>query len=481
MNAQSKISTINRKDAFLVFFLFVIATSISLSALAKAKEQVLYSFQGVPDGSVPVGGMVFDKNGNLYGATTEGGDSTCNPGGCGTVFELSPPAKEGDPWIETQLWAFKGLHFNDGAEPVGGLVMDGAGNLYGTTAYQGAGPCQLLGSLEGCGVVYELSPPTQTGGAWRETILYNFQGASDGFVPQGDLVFDSAGNLYGATRFGGGFGGYCNSAYYLGCGTIFELSKTQGTWTEKVLYAFKGIAPGTPVGDASEPNGSLVLDSAGNIYGTTYYGGIGVTDRGGNGPLCGGGVSGLGCGTVFELAPQGSSGSWMETTLHRFTGYDDGANPSAGLIFDENGNLYGTSFAGGYEGDGLAFEMLAPNSSSNLWTEKILLEFDPLSGSSPAGSLTLQPGGILYGTASEQGRSNGGTLFALQSVTAGRTEWSANVLYSFTSKGGVDPAYPDAKLVFDSTGTIYSSTLYGGGGQNCGTGGCGTVYEFVPK
>ena len=160
---------------------------------AKWKEKVLYSFQGSPDGATPVGGVVFDQQGNLYG-TALGGPA----GSQGTIYQLSPPINKGGSWTEQVIYAFQGKGKNDGQIPSGGLIVDAKGNLYGVTAYGGRGGCLLLGTLVGCGTVYELSPPKQKGGAWTETILYSFQGGKDGYYPSGTLVFDAAGNLYGA-------------------------------------------------------------------------------------------------------------------------------------------------------------------------------------------------------------------------------------------------------------------------------------------
>src|SRR6202521_4576959 len=197
---------------------------MAIDASASWNEKVLYSFQGVPDGSLPVGAVVFDQAGNLYGATTEGGASSCvSVAQCGTVYQLAPPAKQGDPWTETVLYVFKGNASNDGASPAGGLLIDSAGNLYGTTAYGGTGNCVVLGTRMGCGTVFEISPPQQKGGKWTEAVLYSFPTPKQGFVPVGDLAFDSAGNLYGATMFGGGFGTTCNG-FYQYCGAVFKLS-----------------------------------------------------------------------------------------------------------------------------------------------------------------------------------------------------------------------------------------------------------------
>jgi hypothetical protein len=283
-----------------ICLLFAVTLMLAVPASAEWKEKVLYSFQGVPDGATPTGAVVFDKAGNLYGATLDGGASTCDgPGQCGTVYKLAPPATKGGAWTETVLYIFKGHAQNDGATPEGGLLIDEAGNLYGTTGYGGSGPCLLLGGAVGCGTVYELSPPAKQGDPWTETVLYSFQGGKDGYVASGDLVFDKAGNLYGATLFGGGKGTTCDSLYGGQCGTVFKLSppKTKGgKWTEKVLHRFAGIAQGKQYGDGASPNGGLVLDGKGAIYGTTEFGGNGND-------ICNGGNGFDGCGIVFALPP----------------------------------------------------------------------------------------------------------------------------------------------------------------------------------
>ncbi len=326
----------------LLLFILTLATTAS----AQWNEKVLYSFQGIPDGAVPTGGVVFDTQSNLYGATGDGGASTCNgPGQCGTVYQLKPPAQKGGAWTETVLYIFKGHAHNDGATPEGGLVIDQAGNLYGVTGYGGSGPCTLLGGAVGCGTVYELSPPAKQGDPWKEKVLYSFQGGKDGYVAFGDLVFDQAGNLYGATLFGGGKGTTCDSLYGGQCGTVFKLSRPKqegGKWTEKVLHSFEG---GT---DGANPNGGLVLDDKGVVYGTTHGGG----NEGGE---CGAG----GCGTAFELRPSVQKGSrWTVKVLYRFN-VQDGATPNAGVIFGGNGRLYGTAYAGGTGGNGVVFCLTA--------------------------------------------------------------------------------------------------------------------------
>jgi uncharacterized repeat protein (TIGR03803 family) len=429
---------------WLISLAIILATASAASA--SWKEKVLYSFQGGTDGATPVGGVVFDSAGNLYGATQDGGSSVCHSiYQCGTVYQLKPPAKSGDPWTETILHVFRGNAENDGASPFGGLVIDSAGNLYGTTAYGGTGDCVLLGSKLGCGAVFELSPPTEKGGAWTETVLYSFPTSKQGYVPWGDLVFDKQGNLYGSTIFGGGKGTTCD-AFYQYCGAVFELSppKTKGgKWTEKVLHSFAGGS------DGAEPNGGLLLDSAGNIYGTTLLGGS--TD-----------CQGPGCGTVFELEPRTNTGDpWSEKIMHRFTGGDDGASPNGGPILDAKGSLYGAAGGGGRQGAGVVFRLTAE--SGGRWIETVLHGFQGgTDGSDPQG-LVFDSYGNLY--------CSSGPLVKMQ-----RPKRTLDVLYEF--RGAPNGRGP-LDLIFGARGALYGPTLYGGTGQSC-QAGCGTVFEARP-
>jgi hypothetical protein len=443
--------------------LFPVVIVLAFAAVASAswKEKVLYSFQGVPDGSLPVGAVVFDKAGNLYGATTEGGSSSCiSLAQCGTVYQLAPPAKQGDPWTETVLYVFKGNASHDGTSPAGGLVIDSAGNLYGTTAYGGTGNCVLLGTLMGCGTVFEMSPPKQKGGKWTERVLYSFPTAKQGYLPNGDLVFDSAGNLYGATEFGGGFGTTCNG-FYQYCGAVFELSppKTKGgKWTEKVLHSFAG---GT---DGANPNGGLVLDGKGNVYGTTYAGG----NQGGQ---CGT----VGCGTAFQLKPPTTKGgAWTEKQLHVFTDGSDGAEPAGNLIFDAEGSLYGTALGGNPSGGGIAFQLMAINGGR--WMETVLHWFSNNGPGAFTTGLIFDSFGNLYGPTNE-GAQFRGTVVRLKRPATQGGKWVPAVLYTF--QGSPDGAGPSARLIFDAMGNLYGTTQGGGIGQAC-QGGCGTVFEVSP-
>jgi uncharacterized repeat protein (TIGR03803 family) len=368
------------------------------------------------------------------------------------------------------LYIFQGNAKGDGATPEGGLIIDGVGNLYGTTAYGGTGNCVLLGNVVGCGTVYELSPPAQKGGQWTETVLYSFPTATQGYFPWGDLVFDRAGNLYGATAFGGSKGTTCDKFYGGQCGVVFELSppKTKGgKWTEKVLHNFAGIASGLQDGDGAEPNGGLILDSRGAIYGATYYGGYNCSHN-----------SNQGCGTAFKLGPpRKKGGAWTETVLYRFKGVPDGGGPMSGLVFDANGALYGTTQGGG-EGnaEGTVFS-LTPRANGS-WTERILHSFqDRDDGAEPRGSLVVGSKGELYGTASGGGGSNfAGTVFRLKRNSAGG--WTFAPLYSFAGVKQGDGAYPAGDILLVE-GNIFGTTQVGGTGQGC-QGGCGTVFEASP-
>ena len=435
---------------------------VALPASAEWKEKVLYSFQGGTDGAYPAGGVVFDKRGNLYGATQQGGGTNCSPmAACGTVYQLAPPAKKGDPWTETLLHVFHGKQHNDGEFPSGGVIADASGNIYGTSSYGGTGDCVLLGIKGGCGTVFEVSPPQTKGGKWTYTILYSFKGGKDGYLPFGDLVFDGAGNLYGATYFGGGKGTTCNP-YYQYCGTVFELSppKTKGgNWTEKVLHSFAG---GT---DGANPNGGLVLDSKGAIYDTTAGGG---NENG----ECGS----PGCGTVFKLAPPTmKGGAWTEKMLHRFNG-QDGATPAADVVFAKNGSLYGTTSAGAISGNGSVFDIAAPTGGGGPWKEAVLHRFiDGNDGTSPRGGLIFDAGGNLYGTALG-GATHRGVVFSLKPPKRGNS-WPLTVLYNLA--GSPDGDHPTADIIFDGNGNLYGTTEWGGTAQSC-QGGCGVVYEVSP-
>jgi uncharacterized repeat protein (TIGR03803 family) len=321
-------------------------------------ETVLYTFTGPfpwPNGRVPLGGVIRDWAGNLYGTTSEGGSSNTFCGGtCGVVFKIDPTGQY------TVLHAFTGPP--DGAQPLAGLVRDAAGNLYGTTAFGGGGQCEVTGA--GCGTVFKIDA------AGNESVLYAFQGGADGFAPEAGLVMDTQGNLYGTT-----FGGGTDFP-----GTVFKVTPSG---QENVLYTFKNGS------DGNAPLGTLIMDAEGNLYGTTSG-----TDHGTN-------------GTVFKLSQSGK-----ETVLWDFRGYPDGAFPEAGVVMDKEGNLYGTTYLGGdinppicsgVGGCGTVFEI------SKGGVETVLYPFQAGSdGGFPAAPLILDPKGNIYGTTPDYGFSNYG-------------------------------------------------------------------------
>jgi uncharacterized repeat protein (TIGR03803 family) len=289
-------------------------------------ERLLYSFKGNSDGMAPIGGVVFDQSGNLFGTTIGNFETTY-----GTIYELSPPAVQGGQWTETVLYNFKGSF--DGCVANGKLAFGVNGILFGTAVACGGTQNQCA---FGCGTIFGLAPPAIAGGAWTERTIYRFQGGADGSQPHNGLVGDGKGHFFGATQVGGA----CNGGAE--CGTVFELEFAGGKWTENVLYTFTG---GT---DGETPMGGVVIDKSGNLYGTTNTGGD---------PTCN-------CGTVFELVPPSTlGGSWTENTLHVFTGVRDGALPFSGLAFSRGPYLYGTTASGGEcksnpSGCGAVFQVL---------------------------------------------------------------------------------------------------------------------------
>jgi uncharacterized repeat protein (TIGR03803 family) len=330
-------------------------------------ENVLYSFcSNCGDAEYPVGGLVFDAMGNLYGTT--GSQS-------GTVFKLAPNAD--GSWTESVLHSFLGG--SDGQFPSAGLIFDAGGNLYGTTFYGGDLNCDSIG----CGTVFKLAPNAD--GSWTESVLYRFTGG-DGMGPNGGLIFDAAGNLYGTTAGGGTFGR----------GVVFKLaSQSDRSWTESVLLSFNGANGAFPY------TAGLIFDTAGNLYGTTRLGGSRKCLS-----------SGAGCGVVFKLTPK-TDGTWTESVLHYYADHP-AANPYASLIFDAVGNLFGTT-ANDYSplGDGVVFKMVPQSDGS--WAFNVLHVFLGKPALRPYDSLVLDKAGNLYGTASECGSGEGcnGVVFEI--------------------------------------------------------------------
>ena len=382
----------------------------AVAALAQSTETVLYSFGAYAnDGNGPSGGPLFDAAGNIFGVTSAGG-TFCQPnGGCGTVFELSP---SGTGWTEIILYNFCGAGgvCPDGQNPEAGLISDASGNLYGTTP---------VGGSNGDGAVFRLSPPTG-GGGWSETVLWNFASRNprNGVSPGvGRLNMDSAGNLYGTT-----YGGGKNNV-----GTVFELSPVgEGTYNFSILHSFVGGNK-----DGSHPVYGVSLDKSGNLYGTTYYGGA------------------ANAGVVYEITP--SNGTWTEAILAHFNG-KTGAYPQSAVSVGQSGNLYGTFEQGG-EGN-CAFGTcggvfgLVPQAGSGYKGYSFL--FNGQDGGNPtAGVLVDEATGSAYGTTDGAGLGN---VFKLQ----GQTE---TVIYSFCPlRGCADGSEPSPGALVNHQGQLYGET-----------------------
>jgi uncharacterized repeat protein (TIGR03803 family) len=400
----------------------VMAMLAGQSAQAQTYK-VLHTFNGI-DGANPAAELIRDADGNLYGTSQDGGTA-------GTLFELSKTDKL------TTLYTFKGGA--DGAGPRAGVIQGAHGNLYGATTWGGNGACESAG----CGTVFKLS---KTG---KEAVLYRFTGWPDGAYPNG-VIQDAKSNFYGTTLNGGsGHNGNCslNGAPY-GCGTVF---KVDASGKETVLHNFTDNA------DGGYPEAGLIQDAEGNLYGTA---------GGGGGVGCY-----HGCGIVFML-----DRASKETVLYRFKGGNDGASPYAGVIRDKQGNLYGTTSAGGGHGQGTVFRL------SKTGKETVLYSFCSKSGCADGAfpwGVIQDAKGNLYGTTLGGGGSSDciggdcGTVFKLD------TKGKEVVLHNFT--GGADGGNPYAGVIWDGQGNLYGTT-YWGGNLNCDDSGfgCGVVFELTP-
>ena len=402
--------------------IFVLAVTATQVAQAQT-YRVIHDFTGGLDGGSPYNGLTMDRAGNLYGTTAGGGAH-----GRGLVFYLT---RVGSNWGFTPLYSFAGG--SDGADPQGRIAIAPNGALYGTTAGGGGQGCSMFG----CGTVFRLTPPAsipktvRTG--WTETPIHSFNG-NDGSFPQGDLTFDSAGNIYGTTVGGGDFN----------WGTIYKLVQSGGVWTQSVLFSARNDA------DGAEPHGGVTFDKVGNLYGVFQF------SAGAN-------------GTVFQLAPSGSG--WTEKTIHTFSfGGDNGIEPIGGLIIDNQGNLFGTTLYGGsFPAGGAAFE-LSPSGSG--WQYSTILSLMDGDGG-PVDKLIMDAAGNLYGTSLSGGTHGQGTVFKLTPSGGG---WIHTVLHDFCADGSlcVDGAQPMSALVLDAQGHMYGTTSRGGASGN------GVVFEIAP-
>jgi uncharacterized repeat protein (TIGR03803 family) len=353
---------------------------------------ILHTFTGGSDGGTPLAPLTFFLGDTLFGTASVGGGI-----GSGTVFALTRSGKE------TDVYSFCSVsECVDGASPLGSVIGH-ADALFGTTTGGGA-----LGQ----GAIYAIS------GINTENVIYSFQGGADGYAPLAGLTADRSGNLYGTTYLGGKFG----------VGTVFRVTTKSKKTT---LHSFGSG------NDGAEPSagGSLILDSSGNLYGTTEYGGEQF-------------------GTVYKVDAHGN-----ETVLHRF-GVTDGAYPIGALVMDTEGNLYGTTSGGGSHLLGTIFK-LDPQGK-----ETILHSFAGSDGVAPAAGLVMDAKGDLFGTTSMGGSVGVGTVFKLN------TQGRQTVLYNFT--GGTDGSTPMAALLLDTAGSLYG-TASSGGANNYGT-----VFKIVP-
>jgi len=404
-------------------FFVVLATLCLRFPGAQAQTfTILHNFTGGGDGSEPLAGLVMDRAGNLYG-TTSGGNTLYN----GNVFKLH---NSGTGWIFTPIYQFAGG--TDGSVPSAGVLIGNDGSLYGTTYFGGDPNCEG----GNCGTVFKLSPPLRicqrASCPWTKTEVYAFtDNGNEGANPGGgSLVEDAQRNLYGTTSYGG------SQNCITGCGVVFELLPNGSHWTEKILYRFNG---GT---DGSGPYSGVTFDSPTVMFGTTTNGGD---------PNCY-----AGCGTVYQLALSGST--WTETVLYPLHGPNpDGAYPYAGVIEDQSGNLYGATTSNG-GGGGTVFELsrLAHGSPSN-WAFNLLYSF-PGYPEGPLGNLAFDSHGNLYGASSSGGAHNQGAVFKLS--PNGDGTWTYTSLHDFT--GGSDGGGPWGNMLVDAAGNVYGTTENGG-------------------
>ncbi len=419
------------------------------------RETVLHRFggpgSGSNDGSLPMGPLIFDQSGTLYGTTSEGG-----PAGAGTVFSLAPTSR-----TETVLYAFTNSG-SDGAYPQSGLHFGPSGALFGTTTSGGVychGGLLCVG-----GTVYSLMPPPSGQGNWSEDVLVSFYGQKvGGDAPRAGVIVNSAGAVFGAAQ----------GSFRSGAGTAFELTQSASGWTEDVMHAFPAYHD-----DGESPGSDLIADPQGVLYGTTISGG---TQRGVGCPE--------GCGAVYKLYPRRSR--WREALLHSFTGANgDGSEPFAGLLMDASGALYGTTYRGGDPscplGCGIVFELQPPAKRGGVWTETIIHEFANRGGdgNAPLSMLIQDASGALYGTTSAGGSvacgddEGCGTVFKLTPPAKRGAPWKESILYSFTATNG-DGWDPTAGLVQGADGSLYGTTYVGGVSQ-CPQG-CGIVFKLSPR
>jgi uncharacterized repeat protein (TIGR03803 family) len=425
--AVSNCDTDLQVGKFRCMLAILFATTIFASLATQGQTfQLIHDFSGGRDGASPAAGLTMDRAGKIYGS-----DAAAGAGGNGVVFELTHSPSG---WVLSPLNIFN--QRGGGAAPNSRLVLGPDGNLYGTTAAGGQGDCDEGGA---CGVVFKLQrPPTACVSFlcyWTQIVLYRFTGGSDGGTPDSEVIFDSAGNLYGVTAYGGT--GSCAGG--AGCGVVYELSPSGGGWTETVIHNF------TSGNDGSFPSG-LVSDANGNLYGLTEYGGS------------------SNMGVLYELTPSG--GGWTETIPHNFQ-TSDGSYPAGTLVMDRTGSLYGVA-TGGSLGFGAVFELSQPGT----WSYAAIYSFT--ASDLPVGSLAIDNAGNLYGVTDQGGAFGYGIVYKL---TPGGGSWVQTDLHDFN---GSDGLYANGPLAIDAGGNILGTSGAGGSFFTVCDLGCGTAWEITP-
>jgi len=397
--------------------LSTVLLAVAASVAAQARSfKVLYAFKGGKDGEGPMGTLIRDSYGNIYGTTQFGGSRgsrQCRYAGtgCGTIFKLDPVGHE------TLLHSFSGL-VDDGKYPFAGLVQDQRGMLYGTTMY---------GGWANVGTVFKLNPLTD-----QYLTVHSFSSTQEGQWPSGGVIVDAAGHLYGTTQGGG------DDGCWGGCGLVFGIDQDGN---EAVLLTFSP--------PAESPTASLIMGKDGTLYGTT----------------AGSGYSGA-LGTIFEVNRAAAASS-----LYSFRGGTNGEDPWGSLVQDKHGNLYGTTYAGGDfncnlsrdQGCGVVFKV-------NAGRESVLHAFHGPDGAFPTAAPIRDKRGNLYGTTTWGGSMHYGTVFKLDK------NGKITILHSFD---GLDGMYPFGGLTIDAVGNLYGTTEYGGD-FGCIYNGCGVVFEIMP-
>lgn len=389
-------------------------TLLTGAAWAANTTKQIYSFAGNTDGEYTDTELVRDSAGNLYGTSVQGGTY-----GGGTVFQVTPAG------VHTVLYNFTGGA--DGGEPYKGVTLDAQGNLYGTAVTGGGGSCE-----GGCGVVFELK---NSGGVWTQSVIHTFSGAADGYGPGSPVSIDKSGNVYGTVPTGGKYG----------MGVVYQLRPSASGWKLRVIHTFTG---GTDGGGGSA--GSLLIDSAGNLFGACTVGGS------------------LGFGTVYEVSPV--QGQWRFTTLYTFKDQPDGALPYGGLVLDKAGNLYGTTYYAGAHDFGTVYKLTHSNGH---WIESVLYSFQGGNdGASPISSLVADASGNFYGTTSDGGASTCGCGVIYKMTRGSGGKWTESVVYQFP--GSPDPGFAYNGMITDGKGNFYGATVHGGDNND------GAIYQFTP-